>query len=71
MQISCFPSSVLQIGKGVPQNLERLRFQSTRFSSQFPNLPVPVDSGFQLMVLFRLIILSLYAVVRMNQESRG
>ena len=39
-------------GRGVPQKRERLRFQSTRFSSQFPKRPIPVDSGFQLMVWF-------------------
>src|ERR1035438_7429915 len=71
MQISCVPSCERQIGRGVPQKRERDRFQSTRFSSQFPNRPVPVDSGFQLIVLFSSIIRSLCAVVFMNHESRG
>src|SRR6185312_1268412 len=71
MQISSLPSSVRQIGNGIPQKRERDRFQSTIFSSQLPNRPVPVDSGFQLIVLFNSIILSFIAVVRMNQESSG
>ncbi|RYD82447.1 MAG: hypothetical protein EOP53_03700, partial [Sphingobacteriales bacterium] len=65
------PLSVLQIGSGVPQKRERLKFQSTRFSSQLPNLPVPVEAGFQLMVLFSSIMRSLKAVVLMNQASNG
>src|ERR1700712_1751793 len=64
-------SSVRHTGNGVPQNLLRLRFQSTIFSSQLPNLPVPVEAGFQLMVLLRAIILSLTAVVLINHASRG
>ena len=59
MHFSSNPSSVLQIGRGVPQNLERLRFQSTKFSNQLPNLPIPVASGFQLIVLFNSTSLSL------------
>src|SRR5438128_2852494 len=38
MQHSSVPSSVRQIGRGIPQYLERDKFQSTKFSSQFPNL---------------------------------
>src|SRR5699024_43581 len=71
MHSSWLPSSVRQIGSGVPQYLERERFQSTRFSNQFPNLPVPVDSGFQLIVLFSATSLSFTAVVLMNQLSKG
>ena len=71
MHFSSFLSSVIQIGRGVPQYLERERFQSTRFSSHLPNLPVPVDGGFQLMVLLSSIIRSRKAVVRMNHESSG
>src|SRR6056297_473416 len=64
-------SSVLHMGKGVPQYLERDRFQSTRFSSHFPKRPVPVASGFQLIVLLKSMSLSFCAVVFINQESRG
>ena len=71
MQISSFPSSVRQMGSGVPQKRLRLRFQSWMFSSQTPKRPVPVDSGFQRICLFSATISSLTAVVRMNQESRG
>ena len=35
------------------------KFQSFKFSNQLPKRPVPVDSGFQLIVLFNSIILSL------------
>ena len=71
MHFSSVPSSVLQIGRGVPQNLERLKFQSTRFSNQLPNLPSPVLFGFQLIVLFNSTKRSLTAVVLINQLSRG
>ncbi len=71
IQMFSSPSSVLQIGNGMPQNLERLKFQSLRFSSQFPKRPVPVDAGFQLIVLFKAIIWSLFAVDLMNQLSSG
>ena len=64
-------SSFLQIGSGVPQYLERLKFQSTRLSSQLPNRPVPVDSGFQLIVLLSSANRSFTAVVRINQLSNG
>ena len=59
------------MGSGVPQYLDRDRFQSTRFSSHLPKRPVPVLSGFQLIVLLRSIYLSRSAVVRMNHESSG
>src|SRR5690606_26079489 len=68
---SCLPSRLLQMGRGVPQNRERDKFQSTRFSSQLPNRPVPVDSGFQFMVLLSATILSFRAVVLINHESSG
>src|SRR5438105_6659201 len=71
IQISSLPSLVLQIGSGVPQKRERDKFQSTRFSNQFPKRPVPVLSGFQLMVLFNSTNLSLHAVVLMNHASSG
>jgi len=71
MQTSSEPSSVRQMGRGVPQNRLRLRFQSTMFSSQLPKRPSPVDLGFHWMVRFSSTILSLRAVVRMNQASRG
>ena len=58
-------------GSGVPQKRERERFQSTRPSSHLPKRPVPVDSGFQRIVLLSSIIRSRSAVVRMNQESSG
>src|SRR3990167_5863412 len=63
MHISFFPSFDFHIGRGVPQKRERERFQSTKFSSQLPKRPVPVDAGFQLMFLFNSIILSFRAVV--------
>ena len=50
---------------------KRDKFQSTRFSSQLPNLPVPVEAGFQLMVLFKSNILSRFSVTFINQESNG
>src|SRR5690554_1495173 len=65
------PSSVLQIGSGVPQKRERDKFQSFKFSSHFPKRPVPVDSGCQLIVLFNSTILSFLSVTRTNQESNG
>src|SRR5215217_8680462 len=68
---SSFLSSVLQIGSGIPQYLERDRFQSLAFFSQFPKRPSPVDLGFQLMVSFRSNILSLMSVTLMNHESSG
>ncbi len=71
MHLSSERSSVAQIGSGVPQNRERERFQSLRFSSHLPKRPVPVDSGFQRIVPFSSIMRSLSAVVRMNHESRG
>src|SRR5690606_5906148 len=46
----CSPLSLDHIGSGVPQNLLLLKFQSTIFSNQLPNLPSPVLLGFQLMV---------------------
>ncbi|RYE38667.1 MAG: isoleucine--tRNA ligase, partial [Sphingobacteriales bacterium] len=39
---SSFLSSVRQMGKGIPQYLERERFQSFAFLSQLPNRPSPV-----------------------------
>ncbi len=71
MHLISFLSSDIHIGKGVPQYLERDKFQSTRFSSHLPNRPVPVDAGFQLIVLFSSIILSFMAVVLINHESIG
>ena len=71
MQISSLPSSVRQIGSGVPQKRLRLRFQSWMFSSHCPKRPVPVDSGFQVIVLLRATIWSLTALALMNQESSG
>ena len=68
---SSSPSSVLQIGIGIPQKRERDKFQSLALDSQFPNLPVPVDFGFQLMVLFSSTMRSLALVTLMNQESSG
>ncbi|MCY1232165.1 hypothetical protein D9M72_446420 [compost metagenome] len=69
--VSSFLSSVLQIGNGIPQYLERDRFQSLAFFSQFPKRPSPVDFGFQLIVSFRSNILSFTSVTLMNQESNG
>ena len=64
-------SSLVQIGIGIPQKRERDRFQSFKFSNQLPKRPVPVASGFQLMVLFNSIIRSLAAVDLINHESNG
>ena len=50
-----FESSDLQIGKGMPQNLDLERFQSLALESQLPNLPPPVDLGFQLMDSFSFV----------------
>jgi hypothetical protein len=50
IRISSVPSSFLQIGNGIPQYLERDKFQSLAFFIQFPKRPSPVDFGFQLMV---------------------
>ena len=66
-----FPSSVIQTGRGTPQNLERERFQSFAFDSQFPNRPSPVDLGFQFIFLFSELILSRTFVIFMNQDSKG
>ena len=71
MQRSSVPSSVRHIGNGMPQNRERLRFQSLTFSSHFPKRPVPVLSGFHVIVLFSSIMRSFASVARMNQESSG
>ena len=71
MQISSVLSSVLQIGNGIPQYLERDKFQSFAFFNQFPKRPSPVAFGFQLMVSFKSNILSLISVTLMNQESNG
>ena len=65
------PSSLLHIGIGIPQNLDLERFQSFAFSSQFPNLPLPVDAGFQLIFLFNSTMFFLKAETFTNQESRG
>ena len=71
MQIRSSPSSVDQIGIGIPQYLERDKFQSFAFSSHFPKRPVPVDSGFHWMVLFNSTMRSFLSVTRMNHESSG
>src|SRR6476620_7424400 len=71
IRISSVPSSDLQMGNGIPQYLERDKFQSLAFFSQFPKRPSPVAFGFQLMVSFRSNILSLTSVTLMNQESNG
>src|SRR6478736_921530 len=65
------PSSVLQIGNGIPQYLERDKFQSLAFFNQFPKRPSPVAFGFQLIVSFKSNILSLTLVISINHESRG
>ena len=64
-------SFVLHIGKGIPQNLDLDKFQSFAFNSQLPNLPVPVDSGFQLIFLLSFISLSFSFVTLINHESSG
>ncbi len=71
MMRSSFPSSVLQIGSGIPQYRERERFQSLALESQFPNLPSPVAFGFQLMLWLSSNMRSLTSVTLINQESNG
>ena len=65
------PSSVLQIGRGIPQYRERDKFQSLALASQFPKRPVPVAFGFQLISWFSSYIRSLTAVALINHESSG
>ena len=69
--IVSFESSVLQIGRGIPQNLDLERFQSFALESQLPNLPSPVDLGFQLIDPLSFVKTSLFSVTLINQESRG
>ena len=64
-------SSFTQIGKGTPQNLDLERFQSFADLSQFPNLPSPVELGFQLIFLLRLYILSVKSLTLINHDSIG
>src|SRR5690606_4788141 len=71
IQISSVLSSVLQIGNGIPQYLERDKFQSFAFLSQFPKRPSPVAFGFQLIVSFRSNIRSFTSVTLINQLSKG
>ena len=71
MMILSFPSSVRQIGKGIPQKRERDKFQSLALASQFPKRPSPVDFGFQLILLLFATILSRTSVTLINQESKG
>ena len=66
-----FESLVLQIGRGIPQNLDLERFQSLAFESQLPNLPSPVDLGFQLIVWFSSFNRLFFSVTLINQESNG
>ena len=70
MRVS-FPSSVRQIGSGIPQKRERDRFQSLALASQLPKRPSPVDFGFQLILLLCSTILSRTSVTFTNQESSG
>src|SRR5690606_23599249 len=71
MIFSSFPSSVLQIGRGMPQYLDLERFQSLALASQLPNRPSPVALGFQLMPRLSSNMRSRTSVTLMNQESRG
>ncbi|MEZ7982264.1 MAG: hypothetical protein QMC32_00770 [Cytophagales bacterium] len=71
IHFSSLLSNVLQTGKGVPQKRSRLKFQSTRFFNQLPNLPSLILLGIQLISLFNLINKSLKKVVFINQESNG
>ena len=65
------PSSFDHIGNGTPQNLDLERFQSLADFSQFPNLPSPVDFGFQFISLLRVNILSERLLILINQDSIG
>ena len=69
--IDSLESSDLQIGRGIPQNLDLDKFQSFAFRSQLPNLPSPVDLGFQFIVSFSFFKLSFFSVTLINQESKG
>ena len=60
-----------QIGRGIPQNRDRDKFQSLALASQFPKRPSPVDFGFQLMELFRATSCSFLSLTFTNQESSG
>ncbi len=71
IHISSEPFSVLQIGNGIPQNLDLDKFQSFTFSNHLPNLPSPVDFGFQFIEVFNSTIESLIFEVLINQESTG
>ena len=64
-------SSLVHIGRGTPQNLDLERFQSFADFNQFPNLPSPVELGFQLISLFRLNILSDKSLTLINHDSMG
>ena len=69
--ISSFPSSVRQIGKGIPQYRDLDKFQSLALANQLPNRPSPVALGFQLIPKFKSNIRSLKSVTLINQESNG
>ena len=71
IKISSCLSSVLQIGNGIPQYLERDKFQSFAFFNQFPKRPSPVALGFQLIESFKSNMRSRTSVILMNQESKG
>src|SRR5688572_9446674 len=71
IMISSVLSSVRQIGNGMPQYLERDKFQSFAFLSQFPKRPSPVALGFQLISSFKSNRRSLTSLILMNQESKG
>ena len=53
-------SSERHMGKGIPQKRERDKFQSLALASQFPKRPSPVDFGFQLILLFKVLILWMF-----------
>ena len=59
------------MGNGIPQNLERDKFQSLAFISQLLNRFSPADFGFQLIDLFKLTILSWALSILINQEFKG
>ena len=56
-------------GSGVPQYLVRDRAQSTLLRSHSPYRPCLIVGGCQLVLSFSASILSLIAVVRMNQDG--
>ena len=71
IMIVSFESEDFQIGRGIPQNLDLDKFQSFALANQLPNLPSPVDLGFQLIDLLSSTNRSFFSVTFINHESKG